>query len=177
MMRRPPREMLAVLVAAIVACASTIEERRDYILAHPHGWVEVSLEYSEIPQVPSAAKEGGDPDRPDSCSLEVRIDREPFVYGSTYPVGDAPPYSIKSGFRFPVPVGPARIEVRYAGCDVAAQKPSSVTARSEITVEEDRVTEVSFDGARLVAQPTRENSVVTLEDIYNAVTGGPKTNP
>jgi len=166
----------AILVAA-VACASTLQERRDYILAHPHGWVELSLADGAVPQVPESED---DPDvlvRPDSCSVEVLLDREPFVYGSAYPVGDAPPYVAETGFRFPAPVGPALLSVRYRGCDMADGRASLTNAELYIGVEEGRVIEVHFDGAALAADPPRENTVVTLDDIYQAVTGGKKGAP
>ena len=34
------------------------------------------------------------------------------MYGSVYPIGDLPPYSAKSGFRFPAPVGSTQMHVR-----------------------------------------------------------------
>lgn len=165
----------AILVAA-VACASTLQERRDYILAHPHGWVEVSLADPNVPQVPVSEDEPGLA-RPESCSVEISLDREPFVYGSAYPVGDAPPYTVETGFRFPAPVGPALLAVQYRGCDVADGKASLASAELYVGVEEGRVIEVHFDGAALVADPPRENPVVTLDDIYEAVTGAKKGAP
>lgn len=163
----------AILVAA-VACASTLQERRDYILAHPHGWVELSLADRGVPQVPESEDEPDTLVRPDSCSVEVLLDREPFVYGSAYPVGDTPPYSAVTGFRFPAPVGPALLAVRYRGCDVADGKASAASAELYIGVEEGRVVEVHFDGAALAADPPRDDTVVTLDDIYQAVTGREK---
>jgi hypothetical protein len=164
----------AILVAA-VACASTLQERRDYILAHPHGWVELSLADRAVPQVPESDDEPDTLVRPDSCSVEVLLDREPFVYGSAYPVGDTPPYSAATGFRFPAPVGPALLAVQYRGCDVADGKASVASAELSIGVEENRVVEVHFDGAALAADPPRDDTVVTLDDIYQAVTGHGKS--
>ena len=166
----------AIFVAA-VACASTIQERRDYILAHPHGWVELSLDDRGVPQVPASEDEPDVLVRPDSCSVEVLLDREPFVYGSAYPVGDGPPYAAETGFRFPAPVGPALFAVRYGGCDVENGKSSGASAELYIGVEENRVVEVHFDGTALAAGPPRDDTVVTLDDIYRAVTGGKKAAP
>jgi hypothetical protein len=36
-MRSIPVELIALFVIAPIACASMSEQRRDYILAHPHG--------------------------------------------------------------------------------------------------------------------------------------------
>jgi hypothetical protein len=165
----------AIFVAA-VACASTLQERRDYILAHPHGWVELSLADRAVPQVPESEDEPRLV-RPESCSVEVLLDREPFVYGSAYPVGDAPPYAAETGFRFPAPVGPALLSVQYRGCDAVDGKASATSAELYIGVEEGRVIELHFDGAALAADPPRDDTVVTLDDIYQAVTGRKKGAP
>ena len=171
------RMLGSALFVAAVACASTSQERRDYILAHPHGWVELSLDDRGVPQVPESEEEPDVLVRPDSCSVVVLLDREPFVYGSAYPVGDAPPYVAESGFRFPAPLGPALLAVQYSGCDTADGKASGASAELYIGVEENRVVEVHFDGAALAADPPRDDTVVTLDDIYEAVTGGKKSAP
>jgi hypothetical protein len=92
-------------------------------------------------------------------------------------VGDTPPYSAATGFRFPAPVGPALLAVQYRGCDVADGKASTTSAELYVDVEENRVIEVHFDGASLAAEPPRDDTVVTLDDIYEAVTGGKKGAP
>jgi hypothetical protein len=163
------RSVWVVIFAGAAACASTLQERRDYILAHPHGWVELSLDDRAVPALPASEEEPDRLVRPESCSVTVSLDREPFVYGQAYPTGDAAPYAAKTGFRFPAPVGPARITVVYAGCDREA-----ATAELYIGVEDQRVVEVHFDGEALAADPPRENPVVTLEDVYEAVTGRKK---
>ena len=94
--------------------------------------------------------------------------------GSVYPVNEVPPYTAKSGFRFPAPIGSSRMKVGYSGCDVEGDKRTTVEAEVPIVVEENRVTEVEFDGTRLAPLATRPDSVVTLEDIYRAVTGKAK---
>jgi hypothetical protein len=165
---------LGFLLLAHSACAGTSQERRDYILAHPHGWVEVSVDDRAVPQVPSRDEERPGLIRPESCSLQVSLDGEPFMYGSSYPIGDAPPYTGKSGFRFPAPIGSTHLKLEYSGCDVSGEKLSTVEAEVPIVVEENRVTEVEFDGLRLAPLATRPNSVVTLEDVYRAVTGKAK---
>jgi hypothetical protein len=170
------RTLVIAIFAGAAACATTIQERRDYILAHPHGWVELSLDDRAVPPVPFS-EEDERLVRPDSCSLSVLLDREPFVYGSVYPTGDAAPYAADTGFRFPAPVGPALVVVEYRGCDGRREGDAFTTAELYIGVEEGRVVEVHFDGDTLAADPPRENPVVTLEDVYEAVTGGKKGAP
>jgi hypothetical protein len=56
-------------------------------------------------------------------------------------------------------------------------KASATSAELYIGVEEGRVIEVHFDGAALAADPPRDDTVVTLDDIYQAVTGRKKGAP
>lgn len=171
------RTLAAAVFASAVACASTSIERRDYILAHPHGWVEVSLDDRAVPAVPESEEKPDSLVRPSSCSVEVLLDREPFVSGSVYPVGDTPPFVTESGFRFPAPLGPALVSVEYWGCDIEGSERATVTAQLYVAVEENRVVEIHFDGTALRADPPREDTVVTLDDVYEAVTGGKKGAP
>ena len=166
--------LAALVTLAQTACAQTSQERRDYILAHPHGWVEVTPEDRAIPQVPSNDEDHPGLVKPVSCSLHVELDGEPFVYGSVYPTGERPPYGAKSGFRFPAPIGSTQLLVSYSGCDLEGDKRATVEAAAPIVVETSRVTEVEFDGMRLAALATRPDSVITLDDVYRAVTGKPK---
>jgi len=167
---------LIVVLAGAVACAATFDNRSDYILAHPHGWVEVSIVDTAIPAVPVSQSEGKPVEwaRPLVCSIDIRLDREPFARGDLYPAGDRPPFSAKSGFRFPAPVGPSLLTVNYSGCDLRGGELAETDAQLYIGVEDSRVVEVHFDGTELVADPPRDNSVVTLDDLYEAVTGRPK---
>lgn len=47
----------------------------------------------------------------------------------------------------------------------------SVEQEIFIAVERDRVTDVAFDGTTLSTAAPREDTVVTLEDVYQAITG------
>ena len=166
--------LAALVTLAQTACAQSSQERRDYILAHPHGWVEVTLDDRAIPQVPSNDEDHPGLVKPVSCSLQVELDGEPFVYGSVYPSGELAPYGVRSGFRFPAPIGSTQMLISYSGCDLEGDKRATVEAAAPIVVEESRVTEVEFDGTHLAPLATRPNSVITLDDVYRAVTGKAK---
>ena len=166
--------LAALVTLAQTACAQTSQERRDYILAHPHGWVEVTIDDRAIPQVPSNDEDHPGLVKPVSCSLHVALDGEPFVYGSVYPIGDVAPYGARSGFRFPAPIGSTQLFVSYSGCDSEGDKRATVEADAPIVVEQSRVTEVEFDGMHLAPLATRPDSVITLDDVYRAITGKPK---
>lgn len=141
--------LAALVLVARSAPAQTSQERRDYILAHPHGWIEITLDDRAIPQVPSEDEDHPGLVKPHSCSLHVELGGEPFLRGTVYPLGDQAPYTAKSGFRFPAPVGSTKLRVGYAGCDVEGEKRATVEAEAPIVVEESRVTRIEFDGSKL----------------------------
>lgn len=161
---------------SITACAATLAvERRDYILAHPHGWVEVSIADKAIPLVPNldeeSKKERGAWVKPERCITRVQLNEEDFVYDSVYPLGATPPFEATSGFRFPAPVGAALLAITYSGCRVENEKEKNVQVSAMIGVEENMTLEVHFDGTQLAFDAPRPNRVVTLEDVYEALTG------
>ena len=163
---------LAFVALGFAACASTLPiERRDYILSRPHGWVEITIEDAAIPVVPVS---DDDPTlaRPDYCRLEVLLDSEPYVDGALYPDGEREPFHVRSGFRVPVPVGRVSLTGAYRGCDVLDGKRGQVEYAVEVTVAESMVTELSFDGETMHVGATRADTAVTLERIYDAVSGG-----
>ena len=169
------RRSLAILVGLLgvpAGCATAApEERRAYVLAHPHAWIEVTLVDRNIPDVPIARGESAErTERPDRCSVAVEVNGEPWFTGSVFPKGDRAPYSAESGFRFPVPVGRTAVEVHYSGCRVVGDD-TSVHRATELTTDEGLVYEVVFDGDRLDALAPRPDPMVTLEEVYEAVTG------
>ena len=163
---------LLVLGVLLPSCATaSSEDRRAYILAHPHGWVEITISDEEVPDVPPSDESDDAWRRPTSCQLSVELNEEPFLYGSAYPSGDAAPYSARTGFRFPAPVGETVLRFSYRGCRVAGGETVSVDLPALFVVEEDRTHEVVFDGVNLAVRASRPNQVVTLEDVYEAITG------
>jgi hypothetical protein len=177
-MRRLWFELAALAVLTPLACASVQVERRDYILAHPHGWVEVTIEDLAVPLVPpDEDSESKEWTAPYACGVEIHLDREPFVDAWAYPTGEVAPFAVRTGFRFPAPLGTQTLRVAYGSCRIEAGVPATVDLELPIQVEEGRVSEVRFDGSRLTALPIRDDAVVTLEDIYEAVRGAPQPAP
>jgi len=160
------------LLLLLPGCATAApEERTAYVLARPHAWVELTIADPIVPDVPPADDSEDPWRRPQSCSVSVEIDGEPWFRGSGYPQGETSPYVVETGFRFPVPVGTTSLTMTYGGCRVAGRELQSLSFVAEITAVETLAYEVVFDGSRLVSQPPRANTNVTLEDIYEAVTG------
>ena len=168
-----------LVAAALAACAaaSLPAERRDYILSRPHGWVELTILDRSVPLVPASEDADAELVRPSYCWVAVGLDREPFVSGSVYPTGDAPPFEASSGFRFPAPVGTVHLSLTYSRCDVPTEPPSEPAIGLDVEVTESFVTDLFFDGDRVFAEVPRPDAAVTLERIYEAITGSPRPAP
>lgn len=161
-----------VLGLFLPGCATASSgDRRAYILAHPHGWVEITISDSFIPDVPPPEDSDEPWQRPSSCRVTIELNDEPILYESAYPSGESPPYSVRTGFRFPAPVGATDLEFSYSRCRIAGEETVSLELSAVLLIEEDHTHEVVFDGTELAVRAPRPNEVVTLEDIYEAITG------
>lgn len=110
--------------------------------------------------------------RPVQCIVEVRVNGEPLLWEATYPTGEQAPFSSDTGFRFPAPTGAAKANVAYSGCRVNEKgEEKGLALDADLVIEENAVHEIVFDGVALHVQPARPDSVVTLEDVYEALTG------
>jgi len=168
------RSSFSILVLGVLlpGCATaSSEDRRAYILAHPHGWVEITIADPHVPDVP-ADEDSDDPwQKPTSCGATVELDEEPFLYGAAYPSGDAAPYSAKTGFRFPAPVGATELRFAYSRCRLTDGETATLGLSAVFVIEEGQTHEVVFDGTQLSVRAPHPNEVVTLEDVYEAITG------
>ena len=162
--------LVALLVIPACATASSVD-RRAYILAHPHGWVELTIRDAAIPSIPTEEDSDEGWERPYSCSVSVRINNERFLWESAFPYGETEPYRMDTGFRFPVPVGEAAIELVYGDCRLAEGEVATLYLEASVVVEQDMTHELIFDGAALLVRDPTPNQVVTLEDVYEAITG------
>ena len=142
------------------------QDRRDYILAHPHGWVEVQVTDQHVP-LARPTKEDPNPTHPPTyCNVKATIDGEPFLNEQVYPFGTVEPFQVDTGFRFPVPIGAAQLLLTYLGCDALPDKAPPVQTTLPVVVYEEMVTPVQFDGTTTMAGKIYENTVVTLDKIY-----------
>ena len=95
------REFWLTLVfgALLPGCATaSSEDRRAYILAHPHGWVEITIADPHVPDVPLSTDADSPWRRPSSCGVAVVLNDEPILYESAYPSGEAAPRASSIGF-------------------------------------------------------------------------------
>jgi hypothetical protein len=172
------RELCLLIATAALACASSLPiERRDYVLAHPHGWVEIAIDDRGVPLVPETENRDGktvvmDWVKPEICYASVRVDGEDYVDSTqVFPQGDRAPFRADSGIRFPVLVGMPVLKLRWSGCRVKGEETESVEQEIFIAVERDLVTDVQFDGTQLSTAAPRADTVVSLDDVYEAITG------
>ena len=164
--------LFLVLWLALPGCATaSSQDRRAYILAHPHGWVEITISDAYIPDVPPS-EDSDDPwSRPFSCGVSVRLNEEPMLRDSAYPSGESAPYSARTGFRFPAPIGATALEFSYSRCRVSGDEVVELELQAILLVEENKTHEIVFNGEELAVRDPRPNEVVTLEDVYEAITG------
>lgn len=169
--------LLTVLGCAKKVVANISESRKAYITSQPHGWIEVELFDDNIPAkekpkdlTPEEAAEWKP--SPPSCHLVVYLNNEEFLSEDIFPYGQAPPYSVNTGFRFPAPIGVFALEIYYLGCDVEQSegdtqiKPSRKILSSEIDIIENNVTTVFTSGDSIKIDEPRENTVITIDDVY-----------
>ncbi len=157
----------AILNFALISCASAdiSKSRSAYITSRDHGWIELSVNDNAIPPRPPYENEKDYTPTPPYCSITVKLNNEQFISEKVYPFGQQPPYSLATGFRFPVPVGDFKMDVIYSGCRFAEDGESSFAYTAHVNIVKDFVTPVRFDGSYLAVGNQTENSSVTLEDI------------
>jgi hypothetical protein len=98
--------------------------------------------------------------------MVVSLNNESFISESIFPFGDEAPYIVETGFRFPAPIGDFKITITYSGCDLKEGKETSISYSSFISVFENMVTPLLFNGEALAIGESENNNIVTLEDIY-----------
>jgi hypothetical protein len=164
--------LLFILGLLGLACAATVSQsRKAYITARPHGWIEVSIRDNRIPVALAEKSEPDQRKRPERCRFTVRLNGEVFVDEHVYPTGPSEPFEVDTGFRFPAPAGKYDVTLSYRGCRFEEGEEETVKSTMRIAVQEDHLTPLHFDGEVASAGSIRPDTAVTLEDIYEAVTG------
>ena len=150
-------------------CAtSDTQERRDFIKSRPHGFFELTVEDNSIIDI-TLEKEGQKKFvKPDKCRINVLANSELRLSSSVFPHGTAAPYSVSSGFRFPISVGSYDIEIIYNGCHFANGSESRNYILG-ITVAEGLVYQSTLRGNGVSQISEGLNETVTLEKIYELI--------
>jgi hypothetical protein len=100
---------------------------------------------------------------PESCTVRIELNDEPFLDVSVYPSGSAEPYRIDSGFRFPAPIGLFSARLAYSRCRGTAEADRDVAFY--LTVATNQVTSITFDGDSVDARAPSPDSGVTLQSL------------
>ncbi len=89
---------------------------------------------------------------------------------NVYPDGQEPPYSVRSGFRLPLPTGNHFIDLRYEGCRTTPSgERAYIETSMEISVHENMVTDMTFGNEVFTYVGEKENDEVTLRQIMDAI--------
>jgi hypothetical protein len=68
-------------------------------------------------------------------------------------------------------VGDVELYVSYSGCDIEEGEEATREVGIVVSIEEGMVLDVAFDGQSLVPGVASPDTKITLEDIYEAITG------
>lgn len=171
-MKITPVLLSIIIVLSFSGCAmaNVSKSREAFIVSQPHGWISIFFVDPDIPAYVQTDKQGEQKEYiPSLCSLTVKINNERFLYESIFPYGEAPPYSVDTGFRFAAPVGKYQMEIDYYGCDVDNDEITGVSTVINITIVENMVTPIKYNGSLFEIGEIEKNEVVSLDDIYNKI--------
>jgi hypothetical protein len=154
MLKLPSLKFLAFLLLLLLSgCgrADISDERKNYILANEHAWVELSVDIApqSIEQTSS------------NCILEVTVNGERFLSEPLFPSG-AIEKSIKTGFLFAAPAAKSEVTLNYSQC----QKQPKVAAVS-LDLPVDTLAKLKFDGTSISATAPVAYKPVTLSEVSN----------
>jgi hypothetical protein len=147
------KSFIFALLLTLSACgrAEVSEERKAYILANEHGWVELAV---DIP--PSRFVQDGDPA---NCLLEVSVNGERFLSEPLFP-RDGEKRSIRTGFLFAAPATQSEVELRYSGCQKEDARVSGV-----VPLSTDKLVKLEFDGDTLATSAPTPFKAAELGDL------------
>ena len=77
--------LVTFLFTASCASAEPMPARQQYIRAHPHGWLEIEVLDTSIPDIRVASDTGEVSYQRPSCRLFVSLNSEPVVEETLYP--------------------------------------------------------------------------------------------
>jgi hypothetical protein len=155
-----------IFLLVISGCATAVTPAREaFILARPHGWIELTIVDDNVPAIPVKDDNTLTKAQAPRCSIVMSINGENYLSEQILATGDNTPFSINTGFRIAVPAGNALLKLNYIGCKVEKGRFTNYITKVNTTVAEDFITSLSFDGMVLSTQEQRRNEYITLEAI------------
>lgn len=161
--------LILSLVFPAASCARSLPiERRDYILSRPHGWINLTIIDASIPNVKVIKDDKSFFEKPSYCTVSAKINGENYFALDVFPDGPEAPYSVNSGFRFPVPVGDQNLTITYSGCRVNEKyETKGLESLTVIKIDENTDYEFFFEHDGFVFAQERESEEVTLKQIMD----------
>lgn len=149
----PIRLATTCLLLALSACgqAEVSDQRRAFIDARDHGWLDLQVNLPAGSLHGEAAKQG--------CELITSVDGEQFVREHLYPQSEALP-KVETGFRFTAPAGSHEIALHLERCQAEPQTFSLSTK-----LKKNQLLELTFDGEKLKAGEATPYNPVTLDKL------------
>ncbi|NHZ35691.1 hypothetical protein [Massilia rubra] len=141
--------MLAVLLSNIACNAKEMpDSRRDYLLAHDHGWIDLVV---KAPATAPGFKPG------EACSVGLRINGDMLLFESAN-LADAGSAGIPVGFRFVAPAGKLDAALHLHGC-----VKDELVLKLPLQLTKDHLVELAFDGVALTAGEATPFEPTSLE--------------
>jgi hypothetical protein len=140
---------LAVLLS-IAGCEAKEmpDSRRDYLLAHEHGWIDLTV------KAPAGAPgyQAGE-----ACSVGLTVNGDPVLLESAH-LGQADSAGIALGFRFVAPAGKLDAALHLHGCI-----KDELVLKLPLQLDKDHLVELAFDGTALKAGEASPFEPTSLE--------------
>ena len=160
---------MLLIVFPTASCAKSLPiERRDYILSKPHGWINLTIIDMSIPNVKVIKDDKSFFEKPRYCTVSAKINGENYFVLDVFPDGPEAPYSVNSGFRFPITVGEQNITINYSGCRVDEKyETKGLESLTLIKIDENIDYEFILEHDSFVFAQDRQSEEVTLKQVYD----------
>ncbi|NHZ63042.1 hypothetical protein [Massilia genomosp. 1] len=145
--------MLAVLLSNTGCNAKEMPDaRRDYLLAHEHGWIDLVV---KAPATAPAAAPGFKPG--EACSVGLTINGDMLLFENAS-LADAGGAGMPVGFRFVAPAGKLDAALHLHGC-----VKDELVLKLPLQLTKDHLVELAFDGVALTAGEATPFEPTSLE--------------
>lgn len=161
--------LILLIIFPAASCAKSIPiERRDYILSKPHGWIILTIIDTSIPNVKVINDNNFSFEKPTYCTISVKVNGEKFIILDVFPDGPAAPYSVNSGFRFPVPVGEQNLAISYSGCRIDEKSETKdLESITVIKIDDNMDYEFHLEHDSFIFEQEKQSEEVTLKQLFD----------
>jgi hypothetical protein len=160
-MRLRARSLLLLSLLAFAACTKASDARRDYLLARPHGWIDLTL-HAPAPAAAASAAAGKEPAASSDCRIAFAVNGETLLEESG-DLASADAAKNPLGYRVVAPAGSLDGELEITGCVPRWRQALP------ITLDKDHLARLEFDGRHLAVASTEAYAPVTLDAVHGDV--------